>query len=121
MSNSFATNNIKRNIDRVGSVFQVFRQTPGKFNEVSSEPPTLVKDLKCIYHVSSVRVSRNNSEGSITKNVEQPMLLCIASEVTDLAENDLITINGITHKLVSKGFLEPNREICDLSLEVVQK
>lgn len=121
MELAFQLNKVSRFIKSYGNVFTFTRYGKNEFGELVKDG-TNQEDIEVVgvYHEVNSYVSFVTSEGTVTKTVPQPMILCMPDEGAKLAADDELWYNGTHYKVVDPANIAKAGFCIDVSLEVIQ-
>lgn len=122
----FEVYKLKRELKRNGTYLEFTRNTRNEFGELSGDPVT-VGELVGLYHETNSYIQIASSDGTVSRSVKTPMLLCLVSDVKALGieVGDYVTVpNAVTGK-TKTYFVTGTTDvmdfglIADISLEVI--
>lgn len=123
LNTKFEAYKIRREIERSGRSFLVYRRVKNDYGEPSGNYD-FVGGLKGLYHEVNTNltgISSSQSNDSIYRVRKQPAILCLLDDVKriDVQLNDFVIFNEKTFKVVIAKNIQELGIVCDLVLEEV--
>lgn len=98
----FLQNKIKRQILFNGSEFTFVRSKKDKFHQVVENEVEAEMTVKGLFHTTNIYVRENVSEASRTITKQQPMILTLYDEGSQIELSDSVEMQGKKYKVTNK-------------------
>jgi hypothetical protein len=99
MKKCFEVGKVKKEIERSGTTFLVFRRLKNKFGELSGKDE-MIFSFQGLYHEKNGFVKVTYGESAITRTKKEPMILCLKPDVENLNLGDRIMFKEDVNKKV---------------------
>jgi hypothetical protein len=116
----FPVNVLKRNISWNGKEYTFNRNRQNEFNETIDGSYDLVTTLKGLFHEVKSYVTIYEGESSRVQSKTTPMLMCLYLDAQGIKFNDKVMINDTLYKVNGLTDINEEKEIIDISLEVIE-
>lgn len=118
MNTNFGKELILRNIKAHGQTFVFKRQGKNTFGEPNGTE-TVVASIEGLFHQSRSYITKNTSDGTISRTKPQPQILCLVSDSTKLIkQGDILFLSDNKYTVTGVDNLGELDMACDISLEV---
>lgn len=103
MKKAFEVNKVRRLLKTQGQLFEFQRLRKNPYGEIDPSRPVWAKKLLGVYHETFARPVLSSAEGSSTRTLPQPNILCLWDEYLDseIAVGDELIIDGNKYILQS--------------------
>lgn len=103
VNNKFEVYKLKRELKRSGTQFTFVRSKKNEYGEATGEQEVVLK-VTGLYHESNSYVSRSFGDGTISRNMKQPQLLCLMEDLDKdtLHQGDVVQVATGTSEMLSK-------------------
>lgn len=121
VNTKFELYKLQRELKRAGNNYAIKRYQANQYGEPdTSVEPTEIGQLRAIYHEQNGTIQYTVGEGSMSRTVKLPMLLCEYSAWTELGirTGDFVNVNGKHFTIVGITNIAEWGIAGDISLEV---
>lgn len=125
INTKFEAYKLSREIKRAGTIATVSRPALNEFGEQGDIPLT-VGTFSCLFHISQNYIEQYTNDGTIRRNLGQPMVMCLKEDVDllELEQGDKITLandSNVNYELVESYDVQNWGIIVDLTLKEVDE
>lgn len=110
-------NKVKRWIRTAGKQFEFKRPVLNEFNEPNGSET--VTKIDGIFHETSSHVSRNSTEGTVTRSRSSPMILLLYEDAKNIHIDDYVLYNRKQYRVSEVKNIAEGDFAVDVSLEEV--
>lgn len=114
----FEVYKVKREIERFGRLFDVYKLGKNEYGESIGEP-NKVCSFSGLYHEVNEKSELRVGSFVRYRTELKPMILALYDDVKTLKVDDYIMLNNKKFKVVGLNDIYQNNIVCDISLDVV--